>query len=66
MQNITCDVHTDGNEAMSAYTPLEEGPLGIRGVLSPAQNRTSVITGRRTQTAVEENGVDRNMGDNIM
>ena len=59
VQKITCDVHTGGNKAMSAHTPLEAGPHGKCGVLSPALTRISVITERRPQTAVEENDADR-------
>ena len=66
VQNITCDVHTGGNESMSAHTPLESGPRVNRGVLLPAWSRTSGITGRRPQTPVEENGAETDRADNII
>ena len=35
VQKISCDVHTGGNEAMSAPTPMEACPRVKRGVLLP-------------------------------
>ena len=64
VQKITCDVHTGGFEAMSAHTPLEAGPRRKHGVLSPTRSRTSGITGRPPQTAVEDNFAERDGADN--
>ena len=66
VQNIYCDVHTGRNEAMSAPTPMEACPRVKHGVPSPARSRPSVITGRRPQTAVKENGAKRDGADNII
>ena len=46
--------------------PHTAGTCGRRGVLLPAQIRTSVITKRRPQTAVEENDAERNGAENII
>ena len=66
VQKISCDVHTGRNEAMSAPTPMGACPRVKRGVLSPARSRPSVITGRRPQTAVEDNGAESDGADNII
>ena len=66
VQKHSCDIHTGGNEAMSAPTPMEACPRMKRGVLSPARSRPSVITGRRPQTAIEKNGAKRDRADNII
>ena len=66
VQKITCEVHTGGNEAMGAHSPLEAGLRGKHGVLLPARSRTSGITVRRTQTAVEENVAEREGADKII
>ena len=59
VQKFTCDVHTGGNKAMNAHTPLEACPRGKRGFLLSARSRPSVITRRRPHTAVEKNGAER-------
>ena len=64
VQKFTCDVHTGGNEAMSAHTPLEACPRRKRGVLLSAWSKTSVITRRRPQIDVKENGAERDGVDN--
>ena len=66
VQKLSCDVHTGGNEAMSAPTPIEACPCVKRGVLSPARSIPSVITVRRPQTAIGENGAESDGADNIL
>ena len=66
VHKVTCDIHTGKNEAMSAHTQMEACPCRKRDVLSPAWSIPSVITGRRPQTAVEENGAERDGVDNII
>ena len=51
---------------MSAPTPMEAFPRVKRGVLLPAQNRPSVITGRRLQTAIKEKVAESDGADNII
>ena len=66
VHKITCDVHTGGNKAMSAPTPMEACPRVKRGVPSPTRSRPSVITGRRPQKTVKENGAKSDGADNII
>ena len=51
---------------MSAPTPMEACLRVKHGVTSPARSIPSMITGRRPQTSVEENGAERDKADNII